>query len=100
LGFIGRGFSSDCVSGAVGKEGRDEALLMREYLLQRGVPAEQILSDSEGYTTFATAGNARALMRQRGLQRALVISQYFHVPRARLALQRFEVAEVYWAHAH
>lgn len=88
------------VSGAVGKEGRDEALVMRDYLLQRGVPAAQVFTDSEGKTTFATASNARALMKQRGLKSALVVSQYFHVPRARFALQRFGVEEVYSAHAH
>ena len=54
------------VSGAVGKEGRDEALVMREYLLQRGVPDAQVLTDSLGFTTYATAANARKMMRLRG----------------------------------
>jgi vancomycin permeability regulator SanA len=87
------------VSGATGKEGRDEALAMRDYLLRNGVPAAQVLVDSDGHTTFATAANASALMKQHGLRSALVISQYFHVPRVRLALQRFGVAKVYSAHA-
>lgn len=87
------------VSGAVGKEGRDEALVMREYLLERGVPEAQILMDSAGFTTYATAANARAMMKERGLKTALVVSQYFHVPRARFALQRFGVEKVYSAHA-
>jgi vancomycin permeability regulator SanA len=87
------------VSGATGKEGQDEALVMRDYLLQRGVPTADVLVDSNGDSTFATAANTHKLMQQRGLQSAVVISQYFHVPRARLALRRFGVAKVYSAHA-
>ncbi|MFL6520176.1 MAG: YdcF family protein [Chthoniobacterales bacterium] len=88
------------VSGATGKEGRDEALAMRDYLLHRGVPSGDLLVDSNGGTTFATATNAHRLMHERGLHTALVISQYFHVPRAKLALRRSGVEKVYSAHAH
>jgi vancomycin permeability regulator SanA len=87
------------VSGATGAEGKDEALAMRDYLLQHGVPSADVLVDSNGGTTFATASNAHALMEERGLHSALVISQYFHVPRARLALRRAGVEKVYSAHA-
>ena len=88
------------VSGATGKEGRDEALAMRDYLLHRGVPSGDVLVDSNGGTTFATAANAHRLMEERGLHSAMVISQYFHVPRAKLALRRSGVEKVYSAHAH
>ena len=87
------------VSGATGKEGQDEALAMRDYLIQRGLPAAHVLVDSNGGSTFATAANAHTLMQERGLHSAVVISQYFHVPRARLALRRFGVEKVYSAHA-
>lgn len=87
------------VSGATGDEGRDEAVAMRDYLVQRGVPSADILVDSNGANTFATAANAQRLMQERGLHSAVVISQYFHVPRARLALRRFGVEKVYSAHA-
>ena len=72
---------------------------MRDYLVQRGVAPEQVIVDSEGRTTFATAMNTRKLIEERGLGSALVVSQYFHVPRARLALQRAGVTKVYSAHA-
>jgi len=87
------------VSGAVGKEGRDEALVMRDYLVRRGIPAARLLVDSEGVNTFATAAHTRAVMKERDLTTAVVVSQYFHVPRARLALQRFGIPKVYSAHA-
>jgi uncharacterized SAM-binding protein YcdF (DUF218 family) len=72
---------------------------MRHYLLQRGVPSADVLVDSNGGSTFATAASAHRLMQERGLHSAIVISQYFHVPRARLALRGFGVEKVYSAHA-
>lgn len=88
------------VSGALGKEGHDEAQVMRDYLVARGIPAAQILVDSDGRTTFATAKNTQALMRLHRLQSVLVVTQYFHVPRTKLAMRRFGIGKVYSAHAH
>ena len=76
------------VSGATGKEGFDEAAAMARYLQSRGVPAGAIIEDNQGWTTDATARNAAALMRQHGWHTAMVATQYFHVPRFRLALAR------------
>ncbi|OEZ49031.1 MULTISPECIES: YdcF family protein [Janthinobacterium] len=80
------------VSGATGKEGFDEAASMARYLQSRGVPASAILEDNQGWTTDATARNAAALMRQHGWRTAMVATQYFHVPRFRLALERNGIA--------
>ncbi|MDN2709421.1 YdcF family protein [Janthinobacterium sp. SUN118] len=76
------------VSGATGKEGFDEAASMARYLQARGVPAGAILEDNQGWTTDATARNAALLMRAHGWRTAMVATQYFHVPRFRLALER------------
>lgn len=88
------------VSGALGKEGHDEALVMRDYLTARGIPPAQVLVDSDGRTTFATAKNTEALMRLHRLHSVLVVSQYFHVPRVKLAMRRFGISTVYSAHAY
>ncbi|MGX9696822.1 YdcF family protein [Janthinobacterium lividum] len=80
------------VSGATGKEGFDEAASMARYLQSRGVPANAILEDNQGWTTDATARNAAAMMRQHGWRTAMVATQYFHVPRFRLALERSGIA--------
>ena len=87
------------VSGGMGREGHDEAVVMRDYLVQRGVPVEAILVDSEGLNTFASARKTKQLMKERGLSKALVITQYFHIPRSRLALRKFGIPTVYSAHA-
>ncbi len=87
------------VSGATGKEGFDEAASMARYLQSRGVPASAILEDNQGWTTDATARNAAILMREHGWKTAMVATQYFHVPRFRLALERSGIAVSGQVHA-
>jgi vancomycin permeability regulator SanA len=93
-------FPSVIVSGGTGKEGFDEAAVMRDYLISNGVPADRIIPDSHGDTAFASAANAARIARERNFRSVFVVSQYFHIPRARLALQQCRVSEVHSAHAH
>lgn len=88
------------VSGALGKEGHDEALVMRDYLVAKGVPPSDIIVDSEGWTTYASAKNASELAAKNGFRSVTVVTQYFHIPRSRYALKRFGMNPVYTAHAH
>jgi uncharacterized SAM-binding protein YcdF (DUF218 family) len=92
-------FAEVIVSGGVGEEGFDEAAVMKQYLLENGVPEDRVHADSRGLDTFETARNAKTLMAARGWGSALVVSQYFHVPRCRLALRRAGVGDVSSAHA-
>ena len=92
-------FPDVIVSGGVGSEGFDEAEVMKRYLVENGVPEIRIHVDSGGSTTYLTAKNAARMMRENGWQSAMVVSQYFHVPRMRLALQRSGITPVFSAHA-
>lgn len=87
------------VSGAVGSEGVDESTAMRSYLIRQGVPASHIIQDGQGVNTEATARNAAAAMQQRGFRTALAVSQFSHVARLRLLLERQGVEVVGTAHA-
>lgn len=93
-------FPSIIVSGGFGKEGFDEATVMRDYLVTHGVPSSSVIADSHGDTTFASAVNTARIAKEHGFKSVLVVSQYFHVPRARLALRRCKISEVHSAHAH
>lgn len=86
------------VSGATGKEAVPEGDAMRRYLVQQGVPGNRIIVDNAGVDTSATARNAAGIMAARGYDSAIVVTQYFHIPRARLAMQR-EGIETRTAHA-
>lgn len=72
---------------------------MSSYLLAKGVPSNLIVIDSLGIDTAATAKNAASYMRANHLKSALVVTQYFHVPRTKLALERQGVYVSGTAHA-
>jgi vancomycin permeability regulator SanA len=92
-------FKNVIVSGGVGREGFDEAEVMKDYLVKRGVPQISIVVDSLGVTTAATARNTAAIAKTHRWSSVLVISQYFHIPRCRLALSQAGLFPVYAAHA-
>ncbi|EHH68199.1 YdcF family protein [Gluconobacter morbifer] len=83
------------VSGAIERrthqdEAQDEARIMARWLEARGVPASAIIIDSHGNNTWLTALHVAAL-RPRG---AVVVSQWFHIDRARWALRHAGVRSV------
>jgi uncharacterized SAM-binding protein YcdF (DUF218 family) len=61
---------------------------MRDWLIARGIPSDSIITDAKGNNTRASAEHARAWLSAHGLPSAVVVSQYFHLPRARLALRQ------------
>ena len=93
-------FTNTIVSGGFGVEGFDEAVVMQQYLINRGIPAERIFLDSEGRTTNLTAKNAARIMKENNWQSALIISQYFHISRCKLAFTNYGVSPVYSAYAN
>lgn len=92
-------FSNIIVSGGVGVEGFDEAVVMKRYLTAHSVLDDHIFVDSGGRTTYLTAKHSAQLMKEKHWTSALVISQYFHIPRTCLALKQFGVLFIYSAHA-
>lgn len=87
------------VSGGVGKEGFDEAQVMAAYLAAQGVPADAIIIDSLGVDTAATAASVARIAHARRLGSVLVATQYFHVARTSLALERAGVTVAGHVHA-
>ena len=92
-------FSWVIASGGAEPNGQDEAAVMRAYLVAHGVPAARVIADHEGINTYASARFTARTVRERGWQSVCVVTQYYHVPRARLALTRFGVGRVYSEHA-
>jgi vancomycin permeability regulator SanA len=92
-------FKNIIVSGGVGKEGFDEANVMKQYLVDQGIPIEVIIEDSNGYNSYMTAENSKAIMEELNLESVMVITQYFHITRSKLAFQKLGFKEVYGAHA-
>lgn len=87
------------VSGGLGKEGHYEAEVMKKYLLARRVPAARIIVDNAGNTTQLTALNFDQVRQQYGFQSVIVVSQYYHLSRIKLAMRKLGMEHVYSAHA-
>lgn len=87
------------VTGRTDWHGGNEAVSMRDYLVGAGVPAEIIVVDTLGMDTWRSALHAKAWLEARGLKRAMIVTQAFHVPRARLAFARVGGLEMSWTHA-
>lgn len=97
--FYHRGcFTKIIVSGATGKEGIPEGTAMKRYLVQAGIPEAVIIVDDEGVDTWASAANTAAILRSENASSVFVITQYFHIPRTKLALSKFGVSRQFHAH--
>jgi len=76
------------VCGAQGaNEPRAEGDVMRDWLLGRGVLPENVIAETASFNTRENLVHARAIMEERGLSQALVVTSDYHVARA-LALCR------------
>lgn len=91
-------FPKIIVSGATGKEGVPEGTAMKKYLVQAGVPESAVIVDDQGVDTFASAKNTAEILRAGKSKSILVVTQYFHIPRSKLALSRFGISPIYNAH--
>ena len=87
------------VSGGLGKEGYYEAEVMKNYLLTHQVPATRIIVDNQGNTTYLTTINYERIRKKHGFQSVMVISQFYHLSRTKLALRGLGTKNVYSAHA-
>ncbi len=82
------------VSGGVDPAGHDEAAVMRDYLVAHGVPEGRVIVDNQGVNTYESARHTVMLMRENHWGGVCVVTQYFHVPRARLALVHFGADDI------
>jgi vancomycin permeability regulator SanA len=81
-------FNYIIVSGGVGVEGYDEAKIMKQYLVQKGIPSEKIITDSMGFNTMATAKNTKKIMGEIEDRSVMVITQFYHISRTKLAFYK------------
>jgi len=93
-------FEKIIVSGGLGKEGHNEAFVMKDHLITEGIPENNILVDSDGLNTYMTIANSLAIIEENEFNSVMVISNYFHIPRIKMACNRFGLESVYSAHAH
>ena len=67
------------VSGDHGQNSYDEVNVMRNYLMERGVPKENIFMDHAGFSTYESMYRARDVFK---VESAIVVTQKLHLRRA------------------
>ncbi len=78
--------TSIIVSGGFGKEGFDEAIVMKAYLIEHQIPADKIITDSKGDNTYLTAENVKNLVGPNAS--IIVVSQLYHIVRSKIAFKQ------------
>jgi hypothetical protein len=87
------------VVGSTGLEpGYENALTMAKYLEDHGLPSSAIIVDNHGETTQETARLVATIMKSHGFQSVMIVSDYYHITRTKLALRHEGVADVEKAH--
>jgi uncharacterized SAM-binding protein YcdF (DUF218 family) len=86
-------------TGAVGEHPPAEAVVMRDWLMARGVAEHEIVLDEEATDTVSSVRNCTRILRRRAdAERIVVCSDRFHVPRCtilfRIAGLRAEAGEI------
>ncbi|MDH5380788.1 MAG: YdcF family protein [Cyclobacteriaceae bacterium] len=84
------------VSGGLGKEGVYEGAKMSEYLISHGVPGYNVITDDNGNNTLLTVQNFSANFPESSS--VIVVSQFYHISRAKLAFRKAGVKKVTGAH--
>ncbi len=69
------------VSGDNSSDFYDEPGAMRDYAIEQGVPAADVIADPAGHRTYDTCFRAREVY---GVESAILVTQAFHLPRALL----------------
>jgi len=67
------------MSGDHGREDYDEVNAMKRYAVERGVPADAILMDHAGFSTYESMVRARTVF---GCESMIIVTQEFHIYRA------------------
>lgn len=65
-----------------GNEPAPEGDVMRQWLLDRGVPAESVISETDSRNTRENIRNAAQLLAGHDVQRVLIVTSDYHLPRA------------------
>lgn len=86
--FKRKHFNYIIVSGGIDSSGTDEADAMKRYLIEKGVPEEALICDNLGNNSMLSARNSAAIMKERNFQNLMLISQFYHISRLKLAFSK------------
>ena len=81
------------------RNGYTEGEVMRNYLSARGVPSDAIIAEDYAKNTWENARDSIVIMHKRGWHSAIIVSEFFHIHRARWFFREQGLTEVHTASA-
>jgi uncharacterized SAM-binding protein YcdF (DUF218 family) len=75
------------VTTGASSEGVSEAQLMKELLVEWGVPKENILTEQHSVNTYQNAANVKTIAQQREFGKILLVTSAAHMQRAQMTFQ-------------
>ena len=81
--FASGGIGMDTIEG-----GYPEGDAMKKYLVEHGVPANDVIADNYGRNTYLTAKDFIAWNRQYHYSSAVIVSQFYHITRSKYILRK------------
>jgi uncharacterized SAM-binding protein YcdF (DUF218 family) len=90
VGLYAQGYAPRLVltGGVAEGDTESEAAVSRSYVMQAGVPDTALLTENDGRTTSQSLRAVATLLRARGLDSVIVVSDPFHVFRASVLARR------------
>lgn len=76
------------MTGGMNGDGVSEAQSMKNFAVSLGVPADRIILDEEGRTTYHSVINVKQIMDDLGWQNSLSVSHDYHLLRIKMAAER------------
>ncbi len=76
------------MSGDHGRIDHDEVNVMKNYAIEKGVPASSIYLDHAGFSTYDSIYRAKYIF---GIQKMVIVSQKYHLPRALYLSNMFQI---------
>lgn len=98
VALFARGDAPILILSGGGARGKAEAEAMRDVAAARGVPERAMLLEKRSRNTFENAVETARLMRAHGLTSLVLVSDGYHLPRARLLFRKIGLTVVATEH--
>ena len=76
------------VSGDHGKENYDEVNVMKNYLIEKGIPSENVFMDHAGFSTYDSIYRAKEIFKT---DKIIIVTQEYHLYRALYIAKELEI---------
>jgi len=81
------------VSGGIGAdETLSEAQAMKTYLMEKGIPGNDIILEDRSHSTYENLSNSKAIMDDLHFKNAIIVTHGFHALRASLMAESLGIA--------